>query len=153
MGKKELKKIEETTKHFFAMLGVVSPFSIEENGESIDILLESEDENGILIGYHGQTLEALQLILSLIISKALGDNFIRVSVEIGEYKKKRMEYLTSLADQTKSRVLAEGRGISLPNLKAWERRFIHTLVGEDKEVMTESSGEGRDRVLTIYPKQ
>jgi spoIIIJ-associated protein len=153
MDKKELKIIQETTQKLLSVLGVTSPFSIEEAPEGVEIIIETEEENGILIGYHGETLEALQLILSLAIAKTLDGKFIRVSIEIGEYKKKRMEYLQSLVEQTKARVLGEGKGVSLPNLKAWERRFVHTLAGEDGEIMTESSGEGRDRVLTIYPKQ
>ncbi|HEX8964999.1 MAG TPA: R3H domain-containing nucleic acid-binding protein [Patescibacteria group bacterium] len=151
MDKKELKVIEGTTKKLLSLLGVEAPFTVEEAGEGAEILLETE-ENGILIGYHGETLEALQLIISLSVAKQLG-KFLRISVEVGEYKKKRMEYLKTLVEQTKNRVLAEGRGISLPNLKSWERRYVHMLAQEDGEITSESTGEGRDRVLTIYPKQ
>lgn len=151
MEQKNIQTIQETTQHLFSMLGITSPFVIKEVEEGVEILLETE-ENGILIGYHGETLEALQLIISLCAAKALG-SFVRISVEIGEYKKNRMDYLQNLVAQTKEQVLANGQGMSLPNLKSWERRFVHTLLKEDSEVMSESAGEGRDRVLTIYPKQ
>lgn len=151
MDKKQLDIVKKTSEELFTLLGITSPFEVAQIDESIELVLETE-ENGILIGYHGETLEALQLILSLAIAKKTG-NFIRVSLEVGEYKKNRMEYLKNLTDQTKEQVLSERRGISLPNLKSWERRFVHMLLQEDTEVMTESAGVGRDRVLTIYPKQ
>ena len=149
MDKKEIKTVEQTAQEFFSILGVSAPFQVQEVDEGVEIVLETE-ENGILIGYHGETLEAVQLLLSLIIAKKLG-KFIRVSVEVGEYKKNRMEYLQSLVKEAKEKALNEKTGVSLPNLKSWERRFVHMLVSEDGEIVSESAGTGRDRVLTIYP--
>jgi len=151
MDKKELKQIEKKTKEFLKSLSITSPFNIHEIDEGVEITVETEDENGILIGYHGETLEAIQLLLSLIIAKSLG-KFVRVSVEVGEYKKNRMEYLQTIVREAKDKALTEKTGVSLPNLKSWERRFVHMIVQEDGEVVSESSGVGRDRVLTIYPK-
>ncbi len=151
MDKKDLQIINETVMHLLAVLGVSSGFEITEIEEGVEVMLQTE-ENGMLIGYHGETLEALQLILSLAIANKLG-KYIRVSLEVGEYKKNRMEYLDNLVRETKERVIADGNGVSLPNLKSWERRYVHMLLQEDTEVTTESTGEGRDRVLTIYPKQ
>lgn len=152
MEKKDIKSVEQFIKEFFLLLGVNAPFEISEEEEGLSIALETEGENGMLIGYHGETLEALQLIVSMAVAKKLG-KFIRISLEIGEYKKNRMEYLTQLVSQVKERALQEGAAIPLPSLKAWERRFVHVLVKEDEKIFSESSGEGRDRVLTIYPKQ
>ena len=151
MDKKNLQIIKDTATELFTLLGVPSDFEIVEAGEGIELILQTE-ENGMLIGYHGETLEALQLILSLAVAKKLGE-YVRISLEIGEYKKNRMEYLSTLVAETKEKVLTEGTGVALPNLKSWERRYVHMLLQEDQQVMTESSGEGRDRVLTIYPKQ
>ena len=150
MEQKEQLLVQETAQKLLTMLGVTSPFVVNANEDSIEMVIETE-ENGMLIGYHGETLEALQLVLSLVIAKALG-RFVRVSVEVGEYKKNRMEYLQMIVAQTKERVLADGQGVALANLKSWERRFVHTIVAEDGEIISESSGEGRDRVLTIFAK-
>ena len=54
-----------------------------------------------------------------------------------------------MAAQTKARVLAEEREISLPSLKSWERRIVHMALQDDPEVVSESVGEGRDRTLVI----
>lgn len=145
------QQVQDVITKLLSMLGVTAPFAMNDTEDGIEIILETE-ENGMLIGYHGETLEALQLVLSLAIAKQLGA-FTRVSLEVGEYKKKRMEYLQHLVQQTKERVMEEGTAIPLPNLKSWERRYVHTLLQSDTDVMSESSGEGRDRVLTIYPKQ
>lgn len=105
----------------------------------------------MVIGYHGETLESLQLIIALILAKERGE-FKRVSLEIGDYKKNRSEWLERLALDAKERALAENREVYLSDLKSWERRVIHLLLQDDKEVISESSGEGRDRVLVIKPK-
>jgi spoIIIJ-associated protein len=105
----------------------------------------------MIIGYHGEILESLQLILSLMIAKKLG-KFIRVSIEVDGYKKNRIAYLEKLAQQTKEKTLAEGREQVLTSLKSWERRVIHLFLQNDEEVTSESSGEGRERVLVVKPK-
>ena len=152
MDKKEIKIIKNTTEELLKLLEVDGTFDILENkeGESIDIILDTKD-TGIVIGYHGDTMEGLQLVLSLCIAKKLG-RFIRVSLEVGDYKKNRTEWLKSLAEETKDRVLSEGKEIIIPELKSWERRVVHLLLENDKEVMSESQGEGRDRVLVVKPK-
>lgn len=143
--------IKETTEELLTQLGVdagVSVTSVEE--ESAEVLLETE-ESGMIIGYHGEVLESMQLILSLMVSKKIG-HFVRVSLEVGDYKKNRSEYLERLAMQTKERVLEEGRPHTLSSLKSWERRVVHLLLQNDEEVVSESMGEGRDRVLVVKPR-
>lgn len=144
------KKTEKTVKDFFASLGLDTKFQMSEDEEMISIALETED-TGIVIGYHGETLEALQLVLSLILAKQTGV-FKRVSLEAGDYKKNREEWLEKLALDTKEKALSQNKEIYLSDLKSWERRIIHVLLQDDKEVVSESSGEGRDRVLVIKPK-
>ena len=150
MVKKANKKQDKIIKDFFVSLGIEAKLEITEDKEVIGIVLETED-TGMVIGYHGETLEALQLVLSLILAKENGE-FKRVSVEAGDYKKNRTEWLERLALDTKERVLTEGKEIYLSELKSWERRVVHLLLQDDKEVVSESSGEGKDRVLVIKPK-
>lgn len=96
-------------------------------------------------------LESLQIILSLVVSKKL-DRFVRVSLDVGDYKKNRTEYLEHLAEQAKEKALRDGSEVSLPNLKSWERRVVHVSLQEDGEVLSESVGEGRDRTLVVRPR-
>ena len=144
------KQIEKVIKNLFASLGVDASFTILEDEEAIGVTLETED-TGIIIGYHGETLEALQLVLSLLLAKKRGE-FKRVSLEVGDYKKNRSEWLERLALDAKERAISENKEIYLSDLKSWERRVVHLLLQDDKEVVSESTGEGKDRVLVIKPK-
>jgi spoIIIJ-associated protein len=154
MDKKEIKIIKEITEKLLKLADVDGDFELIESKtadeENVEIILNTKD-TGVVIGYHGDTLEGLQLILSLCVARTIG-RFIRISVDVGDYKKNRTEFLKSLAEETKARVLAEGREIAVPELKSWERRIVHLLLEKDGEVMSESQGEGRDRVLVVSPK-
>lgn len=147
---KNEKVIKDTIQELFDLLGIEGTFTLEEKDDMINVVLETVD-TGIVIGHHGDILESLQLVLALCVSKRLGE-FHRVSLEVGDYKKNRIIYLESLAQTTRERVLAEGTEIVLPQLKSWERRVVHLLFQEDKEVVSESMGEGKDRVLVVKPR-
>ncbi len=150
MTKTDLKKIQKVTEKLLKLADIKAEAEVVENNDIIDITLTTE-ESGILIGYHGETIESLQLILSLCIAKELG-SFQRISLEIGDYKKSRMSYLERLVAETKEKVITEHRPVTLSELKAWERRSVHVMLENDEDVSSESTGEGRDRVLTIMPK-
>ncbi len=150
MDKKQSKIVQDTTEELLKLLEIQGGFEVKETEEAIEINLNTED-SGIVIGYHGDTLESLQLVLSLCIARKLGE-FKRVSIEVGEYKKKREEWLKNLAAETKDRALSENKEIYLSDLKSWERRVVHMILQNDQEVVSESIGEGKDRVLVVKPK-
>ncbi len=143
-------KLKKYTTEFFKLLEIDDSFEVEDSEEEIRINIESENP-GLLIGYHGETLESLQLILALFLSKKFGV-FKRVSLEVGDYKKNREDWLRSLALNTKDKVINEGIEVKLEDLKAWERRIVHMMLADDKEVVSESVGEGRERALVVRPK-
>jgi len=146
----EQKKIEELVAKLLSILEVEGSFVLEQDGELLNIILETKD-TGMVIGYHGEGLEALQTMLGVMVSKQLG-RFIRISVEVDGYKKNRTEYLEKLAQQAKERAITENKEQVLMSLKAWERRIVHMILQNDDQVATESEGSGRDRVLVIKPK-
>lgn len=150
MDKAEIELIQNTAQKLFSLLQIEGAISVSESEDGVAISFETED-GGIVIGHHGETLEALQLVLSLAIAKELG-RFVRVSLEVGDYRKTREEYLRGLAESSKQRALAEGREVTLPMLKSWERRIIHLMLQDDKEVISESVGEGKERVLVVKPR-
>jgi len=146
-AQKEIKKI---TEELLNLLNIEASIDLRENKEGYEVILDTPD-SGIVIGHHGDILESLQLILSLCAAKNLKE-FKRISIEVGEYRKNREEWLKNLALETKDKVLGEQREFTLPMLKAWERRVIHLIFQNDSEVTTESIGDGKDRVLVIKPK-
>lgn len=151
MSQQELQKIaEETVDEFIKTLGIEGKAELSFSEEAVAVVLATED-TGIIIGYHGEVLEALQLLLSIAITKKAG-KFIRVSVDAGEYKKNRIAWLEQLATQTREKALEQQKEIELSNLKSWERRVIHVFLQDDKEVVCESFGEGKDRVLVVQPR-
>jgi len=150
LTEKERKEVEKLIEKLFSLLEIEGTFSLEEKDEILEVLMETKD-TGIVIGYHGEVLESLQLILSLAIAKKIG-RFIRVSIEVDEYKKNRTEYLNTLAMQAKERALEENKEQVLSSLKSWERRIIHMYLQNDDQVMSESAGEGKERVLIVKPK-
>lgn len=151
MDKKVEKKVSKIIEELLKVLEIDGTFELSETEEGYNVVLSTED-SGIVIGHHGDNLEALQIILSLAVSKKLGE-FKRISIEVGDYKKNREEWLKNLAQQTKEQVVAENREIFLPELKSWERRIVHVSLQDDKDVMSESVGEGKERTLVIKPKK
>jgi spoIIIJ-associated protein len=147
---KEVKIVEEIAEKLFSLVEIDGTFAVSQEGDVLDIVMETKD-TGMVIGYHGEGIDALQLVLSLAIAKKIG-RFTRVSIEVDGYKKNRTEYLHKLAIQMKEKALAEQKEQVLMSLKAWERRIVHLFLQEDEEVTSESAGEGRDRVLVIKPK-
>jgi spoIIIJ-associated protein len=148
--KKTNEKIEKVVKKLLTGLSINAEVLITESEEAVEITLETED-TGMIIGYHGDTLESLQLILSLCIAKELGD-FKRVSLEVGDYKKNRSEWLANLATESKEKAVSENREVFLKNLKSWERRLVHMALKDDVSVLSESVGEGKDRMLVVRPR-
>ncbi len=141
---------KELIQQLFDILDIHTPFSIAQVDDALEIELTGE-ENGMLIGYHGETLEALQILIGLMLAKKTGE-YMPVSLEVGEYKKNRIEHLKEIIANMKEDVLTQHRPLALPRLKSWERRFVHTYLKDDSEVGTQSEGAGKDRTLTIYPK-
>jgi spoIIIJ-associated protein len=147
---KNKKVIEKTLGEFLKLLEIKGQSKFEENEEEIVVNLETDD-GGIVIGRHGDTLASLQLILAFCLSKKLGV-FKRVLIDVDGYRENRSEWLKNLAFETKEKVLQEGKEFSIPDLKPWERRVVHLSLQDDQEVISESIGEGEDRVLVVRPK-
>lgn len=139
------------TEDLLQRLGITGQVSVDiDETEAYRVHIETE-ETGLLIGFHGRTLESFQIILGLLVSKALG-SWVRVYVNVGDYREKREEALMLMAQQAAERALTQGRPIELSHLSASERRVIHLTLSGDERVETESVGEGTRRTLLVKPK-
>lgn len=116
---------------------------------TIDIAAE-EDQKGILIGRHAQTLDSLQLILSLMLNNQKEDHQ-RILLDISDYRKQRFLKIMDIADQVASSVTQTGEPKALPRLSPTERRQVHTHFSDNEKLTTFSQGEGQDRRLFISP--
>jgi spoIIIJ-associated protein len=148
------KKLEPIVKDLLTQLGVepqgVTVAAGEENTVNVDIQV-GEADSGILIGYHGETINAIQLLLGLMFHRVKGE-WQRVIVNIGDYRQKRTDYLTDLAEDTAAKVIESGEAMALYNLNPFERRVVHMVLSKNKDVVTESQGEGKNRFLVVSPK-
>ncbi|MFH0942721.1 MAG: R3H domain-containing nucleic acid-binding protein [Candidatus Beckwithbacteria bacterium] len=146
-----VKKIKSLTEDFFKQIGI-KPESItvkesEEKTFKIDLKFSAADA-GILIGYHGDTISALQLILNLLVYHQQGE-WLKLIVNIGDYRQKRAEALEKMAEDAAQRVKFSGQPVALFNLNPYERRLIHEYLSTNPSVTTESEGEAKNRHLII----
>lgn len=117
----------------------------KENGALIS--LEGEGL-GVVIGRRGETLEALQVLVSLAANR--GGGYYRVSINIGDYREKREQALAALAAKIAKQVLSSGRNRTLEPMSPYERRIIHTAIQEIDGVESISVGEGENRRVVIH---
>ena len=148
---KQNKIVTKEVEILLKQIGITSTIEVEGTDESFNLVLDAGEDNALLIGKHGNTLTSLELVITLIVSQKLGE-FKRVTLEVGSYRAERETYLKELADKLKEEVTTSGYEKQVRGLKPWERRFLHMYLEQDSEVMTESEGEDRDRVLVIKRK-
>lgn len=106
---------------------------------------------GLLIGRHGATLDALQL-LAAVVANVGSDSGLRIIVDAENYRERRREMLRNMALGHAEKAKKRGQEVVIPDLKPYERRIIHLALRDDPEVETYSEGEGEDRCLVISPK-
>ncbi|MBI4092189.1 MAG: KH domain-containing protein [Candidatus Levybacteria bacterium] len=144
------KIIQEETETLLKKAGIDATVEVKVADEVFNVHIDAS-ENALLIGKHGNTLSSLELVMSLIVAKKLGE-FQRIILEVGGYREAREDYLIDLAERLREEVLATGSEKQVRGLRPWERRIIHMHLGENEDVATESEGEERDRVLVIKKK-
>lgn len=103
------------------------------------------------IGFKGETLEAVQTVLSQYLNKDREDR-IRVIVDADFYRERRRKTLTALAKKLAQQAYDQHREISLEPMNSYERRIIHSALANSTEATTRSDGEGRGRHIVIVPK-
>lgn len=108
------------------------------------------DDSGLLIGRRGETLRALQFLVSFIASRRLGDR-VNLFVDVSGYQERRYETLRNLAQRNARRVASSGREITLEPMPPNERRIVHMALADDPDVNTISDGVGDGRRVVIEP--
>jgi len=134
------------------LMGVPDPgFAIAEGDREIKIHVQGENM-GALIGHRGETLDALQMLTSLVVNHHNGgveEEYCRVSIDVGNYRNKREETLKSLASRLAEKAIRTGRRVALEPMNSYERRIIHSSLTDVEGVVTFSEGEGSDRRVII----
>ncbi|MBE6469016.1 MAG: KH domain-containing protein [Coriobacteriaceae bacterium] len=125
-----------------------SPIEEFEGDEGELILDVTEGDLAVLIGRHGRTLESLQTLFSLLVSRKLGFRY-PVVVDIEGYKNRRRDKVIGMAENAADRALRQGRSVKLPPMSAYERRLVHIALRDNKDVETHSEGSDSDRHVVI----
>jgi spoIIIJ-associated protein len=141
------KKLLEDILSFFGLNTDV--YATTEDKEVIELNVPSTHLNGFLIGQRGETMRALQFIVSSALQNQ-GFSHVRVSVDVADYKKSRAERLSKAAEEWLRQVKESGQPLHLKPMNAADRRTIHKLAGEEN-LVTQSEGEGPDRHVVIKP--
>jgi spoIIIJ-associated protein len=121
-----------------------------EDGEVIELDIPSTLMNGFLIGQHGDTMRALQFLVSSALKNG-NYHYTRVNVDVAEYKKQRADRLADTAQDWIKTVNDSGEPLDLKPMNAADRRIVHKVAGE-AGLTTESVGEGRERHIVLKPQ-
>ena len=134
-------------------MGVEAQATIRSSGSGPDdpsIIDVQGTDAGLLIGRRGETLQSLQFVVNMLVSREL-DRRTTVLVDVEQYRVRRQQNLESMAQRMAERVASSGRPMSLEPMSAADRRIVHMALSSNNNVATESSGEGQDRKITISP--
>jgi spoIIIJ-associated protein len=145
----------EVVKNFLApilnAMGLEDNMEIEMEGDTLKVKLIA-DKIGIVIGRRGETLDALQYLLGLVVNKE-SDKFIRVTIDVGNYRKKREDTLIKLANRLADKVSRTRKSVTLEPMNPYERRIIHAALQNCKYVETYSIGDEPNRKVVIRYKK
>ena len=147
---KATENLEKFLKDFVKELPENTEYSIEKTDKAIKVNIFNKDL-GYLIGYRGETLYALQNILSAIASKGIKGK-IRIILDIEGYKSKREKTLEDLAEKVAKTVIKTRKPVKLEPMQAYERKIIHSKLQENTRVETVSVGEEPHRRIVISLK-
>lgn len=154
LSKEEQTLAVENIENFLKELKINLPedteYKIEKNEQYINVYLNSKDL-GFLIGYRGETLYAMQNILSAIAGKGI-QNKVRVILDIEGYKSKREKTLEDLADKVARTVIKTRKPVKLEPMQAYERKIIHSKLQQNPKVETTSVGEEPYRRIVVSLK-
>ena len=144
---KRESKVDEFLASVFRAMDIDVSVESEHTDEGINVNVKGKD-CGSIIGRRGETLDSLQYLASLVANKN-SENYVRVTIDVENYRKKREETLVRLANKLASRVLKYRRKITLEPMNPYERRIIHSALQNNRMVETYSVGEEPHRKVVI----
>ena len=145
------QKLSDVLDNLLGLLLLEGSYEIEEQEEGFFVSIDTPDA-GRLIGFRGESLTSLQQIINQIVGKSSEEQFKRVVVDVAGWRKQKEEELISKAKEWAKQVLESKKDFELEPMVSWQRRVIHMIISEQKGLVTESIGEGRDRHIVIKVK-
>lgn len=142
--------IKEYLKELIKNMNLTANIEVKKKEEMVHFTIYA-DNNAILIGKGGKTLEAITIMVKQVVQKEIGTYF-NMTIDIGEYKVQQEKRLESLAKRVAREVGKSKIAAKLDPMNSYERRLIHTTLMDHPKVVTESEGEEPNRCVVIRPK-
>lgn len=136
-----------------AALGIDAGVQVGEDGDEILLTITPRTHPGVVIGKHGQTIDAVQHLANALVYRTFGPSRRRVVVEADGYRARRAQALQATASRAAEQVSATGSSVELDPMNASERRIVHLHLAGEPEVTTSSVGEGADRRVVVSPRR
>ncbi|MCH5185717.1 MAG: protein jag [Oscillospiraceae bacterium] len=146
----QIKAAKDFLADIFSAMKLDAKTDISLNDNNMDIELSGENM-GIIIGKHGDTLDSLQYLTSLIVNHD-SEEYIKVNMDTENYREKRTEVLVSLSNRLAENVVKNGKKKTLEPMNPYERRIIHSTLQSNTNVTTYSIGDEPYRKVVIAPK-
>jgi len=143
------KSPKVVTEELLSLMGIEAEVDFEDLEDSIAVDV-SGDNLGMLIGRHGHTLDAFQYLVNIMVNKDKLERK-RVIVDIEGYRKQKTGEIKAMAERVVGKVMVRQKPITLRPMNAYERRLVHTIVGEYSGVSSTSIGEDPERKVVISP--
>lgn len=152
IDEEERKEAEEKINSFLSEFITKLPYNqikynVKSENEYIEVEINGEDA-GHLIGYRGETLNSIQVILNAVLRNKMKTE-MRVTLDICEYKKERQKTLEQLADRVAQNVIKTGKKVVLDPMRPYERKIIHSRLQDNTKIKTYSIGEEPYRKIVI----
>ena len=143
-------RVEEVLRRILDAMGVEAEVRIEEDERSLTAVIEGSDL-GLVIGRHGQTIDAIQHLAYWIAFRGAPERK-RVTVDAAGYRERRAELLQHDADEAVKEALRLGAPVALDAMNAVERRVVHEYLRDRDDVETYSEGVEPDRHVIVAPR-
>ena len=143
-----LEIVKSELSQIVALMGFPSTIELEVEGLSVACVLRGDFEDE-LTGVDGKVLDSIQYILRKIVTRKVSEK-LRISINVGDFREKRLENLKDKAIELAGQVKEDGKTQVLPALNPSERRAIHMILQEDKEIRSRSVGDGLFKKILIY---
>ena len=143
-------EVRDVVEHILDAIGVRARIELEENDERVTATVVGR-ELGLVIGKHGQTIDAIQYLANAVVWRGRGDERKSVVVDAAGYRARREEALGALATRSAERAVASARSVELEPMTAVERKVVHVCLKDYAGVVTRSEGTEPNRFVVIDP--
>jgi spoIIIJ-associated protein len=148
-GSEAVACVQELLEKVAAGMGIEASVRVQEGAGGVEAEFVGDDL-GLLIGRHGQTIDAIQHLAYRIAFRALGEQ-VRVVVDAAGYRERRSMALRAAADQAAETAVHDGRPVALEAMSALERKVVHEHLKNRHDVETYSEGQEPERRLVVAP--